>query len=110
MLGDSGCEISGLPLQGCDFAMGEQFDISVPSYFDQFRRDNAHRTVIGGEGFIQLGHGAANRYIPFDHAKAGRVDINAVRFSLFDNLGITGDDFHARFCCGSLHRFDNFFQ
>jgi hypothetical protein len=38
----------------------EQLDIDVPADLDQFGRDNSHRAVVGGKGFIQLGHGPAN--------------------------------------------------
>jgi hypothetical protein len=42
-----------------DLAQGEQFDIGMPADLDQFGSKNSHRTIIGRERLIQLGHGTA---------------------------------------------------
>jgi hypothetical protein len=44
-----------------DLRQGEQFDIDVPADLDQFRRNDSHGTVVGGECFVQLGHHAPDR-------------------------------------------------
>ncbi len=40
--------------------IGDQFYVQMPADLDQYRGDNSHRTVIGGECLVQLGHDAAN--------------------------------------------------
>jgi len=35
-------------------------NIDVPADLDQFRGNDSHRTVIGGKGLVQLGHGPAD--------------------------------------------------
>ena len=52
-----GCrKITGFPFQIDQFRVGEQFDVEMPADLDQFWRDDSHGTVIGREGFVQLGH------------------------------------------------------
>ena len=34
----------------------DQFDIQMPADLDQYGRNDSHCTVIGGKGFVQLGH------------------------------------------------------
>lgn len=34
----------------------------MPADLDQFRRENSHGAVIGGEGLVKLGHVAANAW------------------------------------------------
>ncbi len=49
-------EITRFPLYAVNFSIGNDFDVGVPVDLDQLGREYSHRTVIGGEGFIQLGH------------------------------------------------------
>ena len=56
LLVDGGAEISGISLEIQKFGVGEQFDVQVPADLDQFRRNHSHRTVIGGERLVELGH------------------------------------------------------
>jgi hypothetical protein len=53
-------EIAFLAAKALDLGEREQFDIDVPADLDQFRRYDSHRTVVGGKGFIQLRHHAAD--------------------------------------------------
>jgi hypothetical protein len=53
-------EITGIAFKGFHFGVGEQLNISVPPHFDQFGRDDAHGTVIGGKGLVELCHFAAD--------------------------------------------------
>jgi hypothetical protein len=32
----------------------------MPADLDQFRGDNSHRAIVGGKGFVQLGHHPAD--------------------------------------------------
>jgi hypothetical protein len=56
-----------------DIGKGYQLYVNVPADLDQFRRDNSHGAVIGGEGLVQLGHYAANggRSLNEIYVKAG---------------------------------------
>ena len=38
----------------------------MPADLDQFGGNNSHRAVIGGEGFIELGHMSTNSGLLFD--------------------------------------------
>jgi hypothetical protein len=58
---DGGRKIARLAAQPRYLAPGHQFDVHVPSDLHQFRRDDAHRTVVGRKGLVQLGHLAADR-------------------------------------------------
>jgi hypothetical protein len=40
--------------------VGDQFNVQMPADLDQFGRNDSHGTVVGGKGFVQLGHGATN--------------------------------------------------
>ncbi len=57
---DSGSEITGLAGEGGHFAPGQEFDIEMAANLHQLWRDDAHRTVVGREGLVQLGHLAAD--------------------------------------------------
>jgi hypothetical protein len=50
-----------------------KFDVDMPADLDQFGRNNSHGTVIGGKGFVQLRHDAADGRRPFNQVniKAG---------------------------------------
>jgi hypothetical protein len=41
-------------------AVGEEIDIGMPTGIQQLRRENSDGAVVGGKGFVQLGHLAAN--------------------------------------------------
>jgi hypothetical protein len=45
--------------------MGHQIDVEVTARFHKLRTDNAHGTVVGGEGLVQLGHLAADGRLAF---------------------------------------------
>jgi len=55
-----GREIARLARNLFQFSQGEKLDVGVPADLDQLGRDNSHGTVIGGKGFVDLRHGAAN--------------------------------------------------
>jgi hypothetical protein len=43
-----------------NFRTRDQVDVEMPADLDQFGRDNSHRTIIGGKGFIQFTHHTAD--------------------------------------------------
>jgi len=45
-------EIAFLPGDVPDLAQGQQLDIDVPADLDQFRGQDSHGAVIGGEGLV----------------------------------------------------------
>jgi hypothetical protein len=53
-------EISFRAFNRFNFRTGDQVDVEMPADLDQFGRDNSHRTIIGGKGFIQLTHDTAD--------------------------------------------------
>jgi hypothetical protein len=53
-------EISFGPLDLFNFRAGDEIDIQMPADLDQFRRDNSHGAVIGGEGLVQFAHNPAD--------------------------------------------------
>jgi hypothetical protein len=53
-------EVSRFTAHVCDFRKGQKFDVEMPADLDQFRRDNSHGAVIGGEGLVQSRHGPAD--------------------------------------------------
>lgn len=53
-------EMAGVALDAFKICIGDQFDVQMPADLDQYRGDNSHRTVIGGECLVQLGHDSAN--------------------------------------------------
>jgi hypothetical protein len=57
---DLGGEVSLNAFQGSNLAKGEKFDVGMPADLDQFWGNDSHRTVIGGEGLVQLGHDPTN--------------------------------------------------
>jgi hypothetical protein len=57
-------EMPGLPPQGDQLGIGNDFDIEVPACFHQFWGDDTHGAVIGGKGLIELGHLPTNRRGP----------------------------------------------
>ena len=60
-------KITSNPIQLHDLSICHDFNVRMPAYLDQFWRDGAHSTVIGWEGFIQLGHLSPNGRFGFDH-------------------------------------------
>ena len=51
-------EVAGFTGDVLNFTKRVDLDIQMPADLDQFRRDNSHGTVVGGEGLVQLRHGA----------------------------------------------------
>jgi hypothetical protein len=43
-----------------NLAVGEEIDIGMPTGIQQLRRENSDGAVVGGKGFVQLGHLAAD--------------------------------------------------
>ena len=60
MPGQGGGKITGSAGQPGYFGQWKNLYIDVPADLDQFRGDNSHGTVIGGEGLVQLGHHTAD--------------------------------------------------
>jgi hypothetical protein len=59
-------EIAWGSLDRFQISVGDQLDVHVPADLDQFGRDNSHGTVVGGEGLVQLGHDAPDRWRFFE--------------------------------------------
>jgi hypothetical protein len=57
---DGYLEIAGFAGNTLKICVGDQFDVQMPADLDQYRGDNSHRTIIGGECFVQLGHDPAD--------------------------------------------------
>jgi hypothetical protein len=53
-------EVPRLAAHVCDFRKSQEFDVEMPADLDQFRRDNSHGAVIGGEGLVERRHGPAD--------------------------------------------------
>ncbi len=53
---DSDFEIPFVSADIFNVGTGMEFYVDMPADLDQFRRDNSHGTVIGGEGLIQFTH------------------------------------------------------
>jgi hypothetical protein len=53
-------KVTGFALDGFEIRIGDQLDVQVPADLDQYRRDDSHGAVIGGECFVQLGHDTAD--------------------------------------------------
>ncbi len=53
-------EVPRLTFDGLDFRVGQDLDVGMSVTFDELRRFDAHRAVVGGEGLVQLGHLAAD--------------------------------------------------
>jgi len=54
-------EISRGAFHGLQVRVSDQLDVHMPADLDQFRGDDSHGTVVGGEGLVQLGHDSADR-------------------------------------------------
>ncbi len=59
-LGHPDPEAARLPLDGLDRPPGHDLHIGMTPDFDQFRGEDAGRTVVRGKGLVQLGHDAAD--------------------------------------------------
>jgi hypothetical protein len=59
-LADLGLETPLFPLEFQKIAICQKLNVQMPADLDQFGRDNSHRTVVGGEGLVQLGHQSAD--------------------------------------------------
>jgi hypothetical protein len=57
---DFDLEVSRATIYLFQIGTGEQLYVGVPADLDQFRRNNSHRAIVGGEGLVQLGHYPAN--------------------------------------------------
>ena len=53
-------EVSCLPFYTVNFSIGQDLYIGMPADLDQFGREYSHGAVIGGIGFVKLGHLAAD--------------------------------------------------
>jgi hypothetical protein len=73
VLGNRDLKVTLFAFNALNIGEGDQLYVNVPADLDQFWRDNSHGAVIGGEGFIQLGHNAANGGGSLNeiHVKAG---------------------------------------
>ncbi|MBA7610842.1 hypothetical protein ES703_18056 [subsurface metagenome] len=56
-------EIARLPLDLLDIVIGQDRYVQVPGTLDEFGGQNAHGTIIGGEGLVQLGHPATDGWV-----------------------------------------------
>ncbi len=59
-LADCNLEIAFLPLDVCQLAVGQEFDIGVLSDGNQLRREDTSGAIVSGESLIELGHSAAD--------------------------------------------------
>jgi hypothetical protein len=53
-------EVPGFPFHPFDLGVCEDVDVGICGAFDKLGRKDAHGTVIGGKGLVQLGHLAAD--------------------------------------------------
>jgi hypothetical protein len=53
-------KITRFTSDGFEIRVGDKLDVQMPADLDQYRRDNSHRAVIGGECLVKLRHHAAN--------------------------------------------------
>ena len=53
-------EVSCFPFYTVNFGISQDLYVGMPADLDQFGREYSHGAVIGGIGFIQLSHLAAN--------------------------------------------------
>jgi len=53
------------PFHRFQIRIGDQFNIQMPADLDQFGRNDSHGAIVGGKGFVQLGHGAPNGWALF---------------------------------------------
>ena len=58
-------KIARRPFHRFQIRIGDQFNVQMPADLDQFGRNDSHGTVVGGKGFVQLGHGATNGWALF---------------------------------------------
>jgi len=52
VLDDPGLEMPLFPLEFTEFRGCKKFNVQVPADLDQFRRNNSHGAVIGGECLV----------------------------------------------------------
>ena len=57
---DAGGELGRLAVQGQELRVRQQVDVRVLADLDELWRKNAHGTIIGREGLVELGHAAAD--------------------------------------------------
>ncbi len=60
MLADLHPEIARPAADPFNFGQGDDLDIQMSPDLDQLGRHDAHGTVVGGKGLVQLGHGPAD--------------------------------------------------
>jgi hypothetical protein len=65
MLDNLNLEVSPIATDAINIGEGNKVDVGVPADLDQLGGDNSHGTLVGGEGFIQLGHNPADARGPF---------------------------------------------
>jgi hypothetical protein len=59
-LNDRRLKVTRLPGQTLHFSQGQELDVGMPADLDQFRRDDSHGALVGGEGLVELGHDPTN--------------------------------------------------
>ncbi len=60
-------EVTGLSLDPHDLGQGHHADHGVPRCLHKLWGQDAHRTVVGREGLVQLGHDTADAGLALDH-------------------------------------------
>ena len=60
LLQDIHREVAPHPLDVPHLGQGQELDVGVAARFHQLGRKNAHGTVVGGKGLVQLGHDPAD--------------------------------------------------
>jgi len=60
MLQDGCLESPHLTVQSLELTQREQFNVRMAGTLDQFRRNDAHGAIVGGESLVQLRHDPAN--------------------------------------------------
>jgi hypothetical protein len=58
-------ELAHLSLNGNQFRFCDDLNVGGPTGLNQFRCENSHGTIIGGERLIQLSHGSSDRGTSF---------------------------------------------
>jgi hypothetical protein len=62
---DLGLKVTDLAREFSYLAVSQQVNVRMPTDIQQLRRENSYSAVIGGKGFVQLGHFAADTGVLF---------------------------------------------
>ena len=70
-------EVSRFTGYTVNFGIAQDLDVGMPADLDQFGREYSHGTVIGGKGFVKLGHMSADggRFLDKINLKPGDGEI-----------------------------------